>query len=574
MWLGKSFLLCALLLLGGHQAYALDVDDWLKRPGVKMLAVEFYASWCKPCIDAVPRWKKLHEKYRKDGLRLVVVATQDTAGICVNPGWSPDEIVCDDEGLLAQRFGVESLPSAFLWTWQGQNLGHHIHIDEVEAKLEKSISENPRVDVRISQISRHVGISEAELLALTRAELQKLDKLTVIATKEERKKLREIQRASLAANADAKLACEIGAEISANSLLDVDIVGTKPRLQLKLLSVERGCLVAAATTQWNIDKPGGSVQEATAKLISALRVKNLSIPQVKTASRKVRIENYKALLDKVRKSEKQQRRELFKKQQQVRRTWFIVLELLNSSVISIEEKISIVEKFILDFPQKSPYREKAQIYKEKLLAENGETLVSNMIRIPEGEFWMGCSDKDSLCKADERPRHRVYLSKYWIDKTEVIVSDYKKCVDRKKCTEPLAGNVCHWKKKAHENHPINCISWYQAKDYCLSLGKRLPTEAEWERAARQKASDIYPWGYAEPGVRAVRSEWTADCYDRLAYTKRGPDTSNPVTKCYFGDRVVRRGAFDLPSKGVALSARQSKSPEAQQANIGFRCVLD
>src|SRR5687768_263679 len=97
---------------------SLDLDAWLRRPGVKLLAVEFYARWCKPCMEAVPRWKALHEKYREEGLRLVVVSTQDPGGACVNPGWNPDEIVCDDEGVIAKALGAgDQLPSAFLWSW-------------------------------------------------------------------------------------------------------------------------------------------------------------------------------------------------------------------------------------------------------------------------------------------------------------------------------------------------------------------------------------------------------------------------------------------------------------------------
>ena len=75
-----------------------DLRDWLRRPGVRLVVVEFYATWCKPCMAAVPKWKALHEKYRDQGLRLIVVNTQDPEGRCVNPGWNPDQMVCDEEG--------------------------------------------------------------------------------------------------------------------------------------------------------------------------------------------------------------------------------------------------------------------------------------------------------------------------------------------------------------------------------------------------------------------------------------------------------------------------------------------
>ena len=103
----KILLLCALLMASpALAADGLDVKDWLSRPGVKLLAVEFYASWCGPCKEAVPQWKALHEKYRDQGLRLVVVSVQDPDGACVDPGWNPDDVVCDAEGRLAEAWGV------------------------------------------------------------------------------------------------------------------------------------------------------------------------------------------------------------------------------------------------------------------------------------------------------------------------------------------------------------------------------------------------------------------------------------------------------------------------------------
>ena len=73
-------LVAVLVLLCAPQLFAaegLDVRTWLQRPGTKLLAVEFYATWCKPCMEAVPAWRDLHERYREEGLRLIVVSTLD-----------------------------------------------------------------------------------------------------------------------------------------------------------------------------------------------------------------------------------------------------------------------------------------------------------------------------------------------------------------------------------------------------------------------------------------------------------------------------------------------------------------
>ena len=116
-WLLVMMALIAQPAIAGDE---LDVKDWLSRPGVKLLAVEFYATWCGPCKKAVPQWKALHEKYRDQGLRLVVVSVQDPNGACARPGWNPDDAICDTEGWLAEAWGVgDSLPAAFLWSWRG-----------------------------------------------------------------------------------------------------------------------------------------------------------------------------------------------------------------------------------------------------------------------------------------------------------------------------------------------------------------------------------------------------------------------------------------------------------------------
>ena len=113
-----------------------EVSSLLERSGVKMAAVEFYATWCKPCMEAVPRWKALHDKYRAQGLRLIVINTQDPNGACTAPGWAPDELVCDLEGHVAEAMKVGTLPSAFLYSLQGNTLVKRGHIDEVEREIE------------------------------------------------------------------------------------------------------------------------------------------------------------------------------------------------------------------------------------------------------------------------------------------------------------------------------------------------------------------------------------------------------------------------------------------------------
>ena len=106
--------------------------------------------------------------------------------------------------------------------------------------------------------------------------------------------------------------------------------------------------------------------------------------------------------------------------------------------------------------------------------------------IPAGHFWMG--SPDGTGPADEHPRHQVYLSAFYMDKYHVTAQDYAACVRTGSCTAPGSGPLCNYGVAARAKDPVNCVTWDQAQAYCASVGKRLPTEAEWEKAARGGAA--------------------------------------------------------------------------------------
>ena len=118
-----------------------------------------------------------------------------------------------------------------------------------------------------------------------------------------------------------------------------------------------------------------------------------------------------------------------------------------------------------------------------------------MVYVPAGPFWMGCNKAlDPLCEPDEEPYHEVYLDAYCIDEREVTVEEYEKCVNAGKCRRTVMGGDCNFARKDRRGHPVNCVNLKKAEMFCEWKGKRLPTEAEWEKAARGLDGRVYPWG--------------------------------------------------------------------------------
>ena len=105
---------------------------------------------------------------------------------------------------------------------------------------------------------------------------------------------------------------------------------------------------------------------------------------------------------------------------------------------------------------------------------------------------------DSCTKCDrddfavEQPQHTVYLDGYWIDQTEVTNGLYMKCVEAGACEPPIDASPYDYSE--FEDYPVVSVNWFQAEAYCTWAGRRLPTEAEWEKAARGPTGLMYPWG--------------------------------------------------------------------------------
>ena len=227
-----------------------------------------------------------------------------------------------------------------------------------------------------------------------------------------------------------------------------------------------------------------------------------------------------------------------------------------------------------------------------------------MVLIPAGEFTMGrtklTKDDSTTMRPrillDDRPEHTVKLSAYWMDKTEVTHSQYAefaKATGRKTPYHWLGGKV----PEGAAELPVYNVDWEDATAYCTWKGKRLPTEAEWERAARGGKDGLsYPWGDKADPLKALYnvqtgpvkvgsypandfgvhdlagsvSEWCADWFER-EYYKASPaeNPKGPETGLY---KVIRGGAWSDSPARITVFFRNWVRPNQKTPNLGFRCV--
>ena len=248
-----------------------------------------------------------------------------------------------------------------------------------------------------------------------------------------------------------------------------------------------------------------------------------------------------------------------------------------------------------------------------LLSLAGASLAQEMVRVPAGVFTMGSDDGP----ADERPAHAVFLPAFEIDRLPVrnsefagflqrhgaVAADGRRYFDWDDRDARIHRDADGWRADAgYEDHPAVEVSWLGAHAYCRSLGKRLPTEAEWEKAARGSDARRYPWGNSAPAVHHARFgrayndtapagahpagaspygaldmagnvwQWVSSIYRPYPYRdddgREAPDSSPQV-------RSTRGGGHDSPAEEIRSTERGrnlSRAPRAGHHNIGFRCA--
>jgi formylglycine-generating enzyme required for sulfatase activity len=223
-----------------------------------------------------------------------------------------------------------------------------------------------------------------------------------------------------------------------------------------------------------------------------------------------------------------------------------------------------------------------------------------MVYIPAGDFSMG----SLVGTVDEQPVHTVTLDAFWIDKTEVSIVMYRQCVLAGACLKPYNQSNTHFNyypDPTYANYPVIFLLWSSAEKYCAWAGRRLPTEAEWEKAARGTDGRTYPWGNVLPnndllnfnnptgdttrvgsylhgaspyGVLDMAGnvrEWLADWYD-AGYYGVSPE-SNPTGPATGQYKVLRGGSWHSDLYSIRSSDRQYGAPNTRDVTVGFRCAL-
>ena len=252
-----------------------------------------------------------------------------------------------------------------------------------------------------------------------------------------------------------------------------------------------------------------------------------------------------------------------------------------------------------------------------------------MVFVPEGEFIMGADPSFQGINPDELPAHSVYLDAFWIDKTEVTNSMYAQFLNEIDNQEEggtlwldeedpnvgleLRGST--WIPRSNyqryenanysntDNYPVFEVTWFGAQAYCKWADKRLPTEAEWEKAARGVDGRLYPWGeedkinhrcdganvsgcgiwnldvgqhpsgsspYGAQDMLGNVWEWTADWYDENYYLQSAD--KNPQGPSAGKYKTIRGSSWEFSF--VPITKRGKNSPELSDAALGFRCAAD
>ncbi|HEX2696663.1 MAG TPA: SUMF1/EgtB/PvdO family nonheme iron enzyme, partial [Anaerolineales bacterium] len=217
-----------------------------------------------------------------------------------------------------------------------------------------------------------------------------------------------------------------------------------------------------------------------------------------------------------------------------------------------------------------------------------------LVAVPAGEFSMGHGGQDN-------PVHQIWLADFWLFRTKVSNAQYARCVNTGYCAPPDSQDNPLYEDNSHADDPVVGVTYDQASAYCAFMQARLPSEAEWEKAARGPHGNLYPWGSGAPSCDLLNFnncvgtttnvtsyphgqsyysaldmegnafEWTADWYEPLYY--RDAPVANPAGPDSGQQRSVRSSSYKSDSSQVTAATRFFDLPENHRADLGFRCVV-
>ncbi len=228
-----------------------------------------------------------------------------------------------------------------------------------------------------------------------------------------------------------------------------------------------------------------------------------------------------------------------------------------------------------------------------------------LVHVPAGVFWRGSENKEPQSRPDEKPKQAIYLDEFWIDRSEVTNSMYASCVREGFCEMPSQTssqkNLFYYGREAFNEYPVIFVSWSDADRYCRWAGRRLPSEAEWEKAARGVDGRTYPWGnesasgllanfdyqvgdttrtgsypggaspYGVLDMAGNVAEWVADWFDPNYYLSAG--VINPLGPDQGEFRVQRGGSWLSQAHVIRTAYRLWNYPDSSFEGIGFRCAV-
>ena len=234
--------------------------------------------------------------------------------------------------------------------------------------------------------------------------------------------------------------------------------------------------------------------------------------------------------------------------------------------------------------------------------------VDGMVQVPAGPFCMGCDPAtDASCISDELPAHEVFVSAFEIDRLEVTQGQWQDCIDAGACPVPDDTLTCvnKWDPVMLTDHPVVCVDFDASRGYCEWVGKRLPTEAEWEKAARGVDRRLFPWGDTPPTCDLANHEHVdGECVDATVPVGSYPGGMSPYGAMDMGGnvwerlfdwygpdvyarsayedpkgavtgtaRVLRGGSFTSVQKFLRTTARDgARAPWKTARNVGLRCA--